>query len=184
MASRFPQASPELRVRDAEPADLAAVQAIYAYHVETGIASFEETPPDRAEMERRWRTVREAGLPFLVAECKGEVIGFACCGPYRPRPGYRFTVEDTIYVAPDRTHRGIGRALLEALIDRCASASVRQMIAVIGDSDNLASIRLHERLGFRVVGVLRNVGFKHGRWVDSVLMQRSIGAGADTLPSD
>ena len=169
-------------IRDAVRADLEPVQEIYAHHVIHGLASFEETPPDLAEIERRWRAATEAGLPYLVAELDGAVVGYAYCGAYRPRPAYRHTVENTVYVAPDRTRLGLGRTLLSALIERCEGTRVRQMIAVIGDTDNLASIRLHESLGFRNVGTLKGVGFKHGRWVDSVLLQRTIGPGEDTLP--
>ena len=169
-------------IRDAVRADLEPVQEIYAHHVIHGLASFEETAPDLAEIERRWRAATEAGLPYIVAELDGAVAGYAYCGAYRARPAYRHTVENTVYVAPDRTRLGLGRTLLSALIERCEGTRIRQMIAVIGDTDNLASIRLHESLGFRNVGTLKGVGFKHGRWVDSVLLQRAIGPGEDILP--
>ena len=162
-------------VRDAHAEDLHAVAAIYGHHVRHGLASFEEVPPGVAEIERRWKTAAETGLPYLVAEFDGTVIGFAYCSNYRPRPAYRHTVEDSVYVAPEMAGRGAGRSLLAALIERCTQAGFKQMVAVIGDSENDASIKLHERLGFRRVGVLQDVGFKHNRWVDTVLMQRALG---------
>ena len=161
-------------VRDARAEDLEAVAAIYSHHVQHGLASFEETPPGVAEIEQRWQTATEAGMPYLVAEFDGAVIGFAYGSMYRPRPAYRHTVEDSVYVAPEMAGRGAGRALLAALIERCAEAGFKQMVAVIGDSGNDASIKLHARLGFQRVGVLQDVGFKHGRWVDTVLMQRAL----------
>jgi len=173
-------------LRPAVVGDMAAVQRIYAHHVLTGFASFEETPPDVVEMTRRWTAIAVAGLPYLCAvEGEGEeapVLGYAYAGPYRPRSAYRFCVEDSIYLAPVATGRGIGRALLNALIARCTEIGKRQMIAVIGDSANLASVELHRSCGFGMVGTFAAVGFKHGRWVDSVLMQRLLGAGSETLP--
>jgi L-amino acid N-acyltransferase YncA len=160
-----------------------AVQRIYAHHVLTGLASFEETPPEVAEMTRRWTAIVDAGLPYVCAVERDELLGYAYAGPYRPRSAYRFSVEDSIYLAPGAIGRGIGRALLTTLITRCTEIGKRQMIAVIGDSANLASIELHRACGFRAVGTFTSIGFKHGRWVDSVLMQRPLGAGADTLPS-
>ncbi len=170
------------RIRDAQASDLLAVQSIYAHHVRFGLASFEEEPPDLAEIDRRCRRVTERGLPFLVAELNGEVRGYAYADPYRSRPAYRYTVENTVYVAPNFGGRGVGRALLLALIDRCEQLGYRRMVAVIGDRDNLASIRLHESAGFETSGTLRSVGFKLGRWVDSVLMERPLGEGDATLP--
>lgn len=169
-------------LRPAVASDLAAVQRIYAHHVLTGFASFEETPPDVAEMARRWTAIVDAGLPYICAVERDQVVGYAYAGPYRPRSAYRFCVEDSIYLAPDSTGRGIGRALLAALIERCTEIGKRQMIAVIGDSANAASIELHRACGFRAVGTFSAIGFKQGRWVDSVLMQRPLGAGAGTLP--
>lgn len=169
-------------IRPAEPGDLPAIQAIYAHHVLTGLASFEETPPDLAEMTRRFETLLAAGYPYLAAEdADGAVLGYAYAGPYRARPAYRFTVENSIYVRHDLGRRGLGRLLLPALIDAAAARNYRQMIAVIGDSANLASIGLHAAFGFAMIGRLPSIGFKFGRWVDSVLMQRSLGAG-DTAP--
>ncbi|RMD64182.1 MAG: N-acetyltransferase family protein [Alphaproteobacteria bacterium] len=176
-------------VRDAAASDIPHIQAIYAHHVRHGLASFEEIPPDVAEMMRRFEAITTRNLPYLVAEITEPataapvVQGYAYAGPYRTRPGYRFTVENSIYVAPGGQRRGLGRALLEALIRRCTAAGYRQMVAVIGDSANVASIRLHESFGFERVGVLRSVGFKFGRWVDSVLLQRPLGEGDATLPA-
>ncbi len=165
-----------------EAADLEAIQAIYAHHVLHGLASFEETPPDTAELTRRWRAIVDAGLPYLCAtEGPGPILGYAYAGAYRPRSAYRFTVEDSVYVAPGAAGRGIGRALLGRLIDICTDLGKRQMIAIIGDSGNAGSIALHRACGFELVGSFRSIGFKHGRWVDSVLMQRSLGAGDTTL---
>jgi phosphinothricin acetyltransferase len=163
-----------LRIRDAEQTDLAAVQRIYAHHVREGLASFEEVSPDQAEIARRFTAVRAAGLPYLVAELDGRVIGFAYAGPFRDRPAYRYTIENSVYVVPAAVRRGAGGALLGNLIERCREGGYRQMIAVIGDRDNASSISLHERLGFRRIGRLEAVGFKHGRWVDVVLMQRAL----------
>lgn len=172
----------EVAIRDARRTDAAAVQAIYAHHVRTGVASFEETPPDAAEMGRRIESVLEAGYPFRVAVVGGMVKGYAYASAYRTRPAYRHTVEDSVYVAPDALGLGLGRRLLADLIERCAERGFRQMIAVIGDSGNAASISLHARLGFHPVGTLRACGFKLGRWVDSVLMQRALGPGDRAPP--
>ena len=166
-----------IALRPAARGDVAAIAAIYADHVRTGTATFEFDPPDTAEMLRRWRDVTTAGLPYLVAVAGGEVIGYAYAGPYRPRPAYRFTVEDSIYLRADAQGRGVGRALLAELIDESARAGARQMVAVIGDAANEASIRLHAALGFRQVGVLSSVGNKFARWLDVVLMQRALGPG-------
>jgi phosphinothricin acetyltransferase len=148
------------------------VQAIYTHHVLHGTASFEELAPALAEMLRRRADVLARGLPFLVAERDGRVVGYSYATPYRARSAYRFSIENSVYVAAGLARAGIGRALLVELIARCEAGEWRQMIAVIGDSDNAASIALHERLGFRMVGTLRNVGVKFGRWLDTVLMQR------------
>jgi len=179
-----PQAA-GLTVRPAEARDVPGIQAIYAHHVLHGIASFEEEPPDQAEMQRRMADILARGLPYLVAEDRpgsGAILGYAYAAPYRARPAYRYSVEDSVYVLPGRGGRGIGSTLLGALIERCAALGYRQMIPVIGDSDNQGSIRLHARHGFRPIGSLASVGFKHGRWVDSVFMQLAIGPGDETLP--
>ena len=171
-------------VRDAGGGDMAAVQAIYAHHVAQGLASFEETPPDEAEMARRRSAILDLGLPYLVAEVDGRVKGFAYGAPYRSRPAYRYSVEDSVYVAPESMRLGVGRVLLGDLIERCAALGYRQMVAVIGDSDNTASIDLHAKMGFQRAGTIRSVGFKLGRWVDQVIMQRALGEGDATPPGD
>lgn len=169
-------------VRDALESDIPAIRAIYAHHVLHGLASFEEEAPDETEMLRRFRGFRDAGFPYLAAELGGELAGYAYAGQYRPRPGYRYSVEDSVYMRDGMSGKGIGRALLSALLARCTEAGFRQMVAIIGDSANHGSIGLHKALGFATVGTIRSVGFKHGRWVDSVLMQRALGEGDSTLP--
>lgn len=164
-------------VRPAAPQDLSAIQSIYAYHVLHGLASFEEEPPAVEEMRRRFEDVTGRGLPYLAAEENGEVLGYGYCALYRSRSAYRFTLEDSIYVKNGRQGKGIGKALLAELILRCEKLKYRQIIAVIGDSANAASIAVHASLGFVRAGNLRSTGYKFGRWVDSVLMQRPIGGG-------
>jgi L-amino acid N-acyltransferase YncA len=164
-----------LGIRAAVAADIPAITRIYAHAVRFGTASFELEPPDEAEMARRQRALTDGGFPYLVAEADGAVMGYAYAGPYRTRPAYRFSVENSVYVAPEAHGRGIGRALLDRLIAEAAARGFRQMIAVIGDSDQAASIALHRAAGFRHVGTIAAVGFKHGRWLDSVLMQRELG---------
>jgi phosphinothricin acetyltransferase len=175
-------ARPAVALREAGPADLPEIQAIYAHHVAHGLASFELEPPDLEEMTRRHQAVIGRGLPYLVAELEGRVRGFASAGPYRPRPAYRYTLENTVYVDPAAQRQGIGEALLAALIERCTALGYRRLVAVIGDSANRPSIRLHEKLGFQVAGRIPSVGFKFGRWVDSVILQRPLGEGDETLP--
>jgi phosphinothricin acetyltransferase len=170
-------------LRAAEPRDAARIAAIYAHHVRTGLASFEVVPPDEAEIGRRLADVRARGLPFLVAEADGRVVGYAYAAPYRARPAYRYTLEDSVYVDRDCAGRGVGRRLLDRLVAECAACGCRQLLAVIGDSANRASIALHEACGFARVGLLPAVGYKLGRWVDSVLMQRALGPGDTTLPA-
>jgi L-amino acid N-acyltransferase YncA len=165
-------------LRAATPEDFAAITAIYADHVGNGTATFELEPPDVQEMLRRWRDITERGLPWLVAMRGDAVAGYAYAGAYRPRPAYRHTVEDSIYIRRDCVGEGIGRSLLDALIADCEHAGARQMIAVIGDSGNTASIRVHAATGFAPIGVLPDVGWKFGRWLDVVLMQRALGPGA------
>jgi L-amino acid N-acyltransferase YncA len=172
----------ELVIRPAAAADIGAIAGIYAHAVRFGTASFELEPPDEAEMAQRQRAIVDAGYPYLVAEIDGAVLGYAYAGPYRARPAYRRSVENSIYVAPEAQRRGIGRALLDALIAEAERRGFRQMIAVIGDSAQLASIELHRAAGFRLIGTLEAVGFKHGRWLDTVLMQRTLGPGASAGP--
>jgi len=166
-------------VRDARDDDMGAVQAIYAHHVLHGTASFEEEPPPLAEMRRRRADVLARGLPYLVAELDGRVTGYSYATPYRARSAYRFSIENSVYVDHARHRSGVGRALLTELIARCERGDWRQMIAIIGDSAQAASIGLHESLGFRHVGTLQAVGLKFGRWLDTVLMQRALGQGAE-----
>jgi L-amino acid N-acyltransferase YncA len=172
--------------RPALPADITAITAIYADAVANGTASFEIVPPDEAEMGRRMKALTDRNYPFVVAE-DGEgpdrrLLGFAYAGPYRERPAYRNTVEDSVYLAPESRGQGIGGVLLRLLIDASTARGYRQMIAVIGDSKNAPSIRLHRAAGFEPVGTLKSVGFKHGRWLDVVIMQLALGTGDSTLP--
>ena len=169
-------------IRPATPADIPAITRIYADAVKHSTASFELEPPDEAEMARRQRTLVDGGYPYVVAEIDDALAGYAYAGPYRPRPAYRFSVEDSIYVDPHAQRRGVGRVLLEHLIEECERRGFRQMIAVIGDSAQAPSIELHRALGFRMIGAVENVGYKFGRWLDSVNMQRALGAGATTKP--
>lgn len=169
-------------VRDAREVDMAAVQEIYAHHVLHGLASFEEMPPSTEEMIARRATVLKLGLPYLVAEMDSRVVGYSYASSYRPRPAYRHTVEDSVYVREGLAGHGIGRALLGMLIKRCEAGPWRQMLAVIGDSGNAGSIGLHRAHGFIPAGRLDAVGFKFGHWVDSVLMQRPLGTGGSTRP--
>lgn len=168
-------------VRDATNADFPAIAQIYAQEVLHGLATFEEVPPTANELLSRWASVLALGLPYLVAELEGQVAGYCYAMTYRPRPAYRNTIEDSVYVADGMQGRGVGLALLSALIARCEAGPWRQMVAVIGDSGNAGSIALHQRLGFRHVGTFEAVGFKLGRWVDTVLMQRALGAGSSRL---
>jgi phosphinothricin acetyltransferase len=169
-------------VRDATEIDMAAIQAIYAGHVLHGSASFEETPPSVTEMCARRSAVLALGLPYLAAEVEGRVVGYSYATSYRARPAYRYTIEDSVYLGEGFGGRGIGTLLLRELIARCERGAWRQMIAVIGDSANAGSIALHRSLGFAHTGTLRSVGFKFGRWVDSVVMQRALGEGDRSAP--
>lgn len=163
-----------IEIRSATGDDMEAIAHLYSYYVRHSAATFELDPPDAVEMERRRTSILSLGLPFLVAEKDGVFAGYAYAGRYRPRPAYEFTVEDSIYIDPRATGQGLGKRLLSALIAACEHAGSRQMIAVIGDSGNTASVRLHASLGFRHVGVLREVGFKFGKWHDTILMQRAL----------
>lgn len=169
-------------IRPTRPDDAEALAAVYAPAVLHGLGTFEETPPGAAEMEARRRRVAAYGLPHLVAERDGVVAGFACASPFRPRPAYRYTAEDTVYVRPDMQGRGVGRELLEAVVAGCAGLGLRQLTALIGDSGNAGSIALHRACGFEVAGVLPAVGHKHGRWVDVVWMRRELNGGAAEPP--
>ncbi|WP_281410136.1 GNAT family N-acetyltransferase [Phyllobacterium myrsinacearum] len=169
--------STAVHIRDAEDRDMISVQAIYAYHVLNGIASFETDVPSLDEMLARRASVLAAGLPYLVAVMNGRIMGYSYATVYRPRPAYRFTVEDSVYVANGLSGRGIGSSLLLQLVQRCEAGNWRQMVAIIGNSGNMGSLKLHERVGFETVGTLRSVGFKFGQWVDTVLMQKSLGRG-------
>lgn len=169
-------------MRAALPDDIPAIHAIYSHHVLHGLASFEEQPPSAAELRRRYDDIVAKNLPYLVAELGGTVAGYGYCAPYRTRSAYRYALEDSVYVRPDALGRGVGSALLAALIRRCEALGYRQLIAVIGDSAHAASIGLHASQGFLRVGTLRSVGFKFGRWVDSVIMQRPLGSGDGTKP--
>jgi phosphinothricin acetyltransferase len=171
-----------VEVRAALPDDIPAIHAIYSHHVLHGLASFEEEPPSATELRRRYDDVVARKLPYLVADFGGSVAGYGYCAPYRTRSAYRYALEDSVYVRPDAQGRGVGSALLAELIRRCEALGYRQLIAVIGDSSHAASIGLHESQGFLRVGTLRSVGFKFGRWVDSVLMQRALGTGDATKP--
>src|SRR6266704_7063189 len=176
-----------LLIRPSRDDDVGAIAAIYGYHVMHGVASFEEVPPAVEEIARRRGEIVARGLPYLVAERPdgtdgGRVVGYCYAGRFRPRSGYRFTLEDSIYVDSGEIGRGVGRALLEPLLARSTELGYRQMVAVIGGRETIPSIRLHEALGFSHVGVLAAVGFKFGRWIDILLMQRALGPGATSLP--
>lgn len=170
-------------VRPATSADAQALAAIYGHAVLHGFGTFETILPGAAEMDARRREVQRHGLPYLVAERDGRVLGYAYAGPFRPRPGYRFTAEDSVYVAPDAQGQGVGRAVLAPVITACETLGLRQLVAVIGDSGNAASIGLHASLGFERSGVGRSFGHKHGRWVDIVWMQKALNGG-DTVDPD
>ena len=174
----------DIDIRPATPADIPAITSIYADAVRVGTASFELDAPDEAEMRDRMQTLLGGGFPYLVAFRDGDLLGFAYAGPYRLRPAYRFAVEDSIYLATGAQGAGVGRQLLAALIAECEQRSFRQMLAVIGDSANAASIALHRAAGFHMVGTFTDVGYKFGRWLDSVMMQRALGDGASSAPRD
>jgi L-amino acid N-acyltransferase YncA len=180
--SRTIPAEVVVQLRPAQLTDLPAIHSIYAHHVLHGLASFEEEPPSVEEIGRRYRDITGRGLPYLVAEYGLEVAGYGYCAPYRARSAYRYALEDSVYVRHDMTGRGVGKALLDELIVRCEALGYRQIIAVIGDSGHAASIGVHAACGFLRVGTLRSVGFKFGRWVDSVLMQRPLGPGDASRP--
>lgn len=178
------EAAPTRRIRPATVDDLPEIQKIYAHHVLASTATFEEAPPTVLEMEQRLAKVREQGLPWLVAEVDGRVVGYCYATVYRPRPAYRYTIEDSIYLADGESGKGIGRDLLSALIEHCERGPWRQMIAVIAGTQNQGSVALHRKLGFAHVGTQPATGFKFGQWIDVVFMQRALGAGSETPPAD
>ena len=163
-----------VHISAATEADLDAITDLYAHHVRDSLATFEETPPTIDDMRRRWRSLTADGLPYLSAHLNGDLVGYAYAGPYRTRSAYRFSVEDSIYIKPGYTGKGVGRALLGTLIDSCARAGYRQMVAMIGGRNNKASIGLHRFHGFEQIGILTDIGFKEGQWVDCVVMQRPL----------
>ena len=169
-------------IRPAAAADLSAITDIYDHAVRHGTATFELISPDLAEMTRRFEALMNGGFPYLVVELDGRVVGYAYAAAYRPRPAYRFTVENSVYLQPAIHRRGIGRQLLQRLITECEARGYRQMIAVIGDSANAGSIGVHAGTGFQTIGTHPNVGFKFGRWLDTVMMQRALGDGGGTPP--
>ena len=171
-----------LEIRPAIASDLPSVTDIYADAVRFGTATFELVPPDLAEMTRRFQTLIDGGFPYFAATLEGSVVGYAYASSYRPRPAYRFTVENSVYLRPATHRRGIGRQLLERLVAECEARGFRQMIAVIGDSANAASIGVHAACGFQMIGTHPHVGLKFGRWLDTVMMQRELGEGASTVP--
>jgi phosphinothricin acetyltransferase len=173
-----------LEIRPTVVADLPAITEIYEHAVRFGTATFELDPPDLAEMTRRFESVVDGGFPYFVAALAGRVAGYAYAAPYRLRPAYRFTVEDSVYLQPASHRRGIGRQLLQRLIAECEVRGFRQMIAVIGDSANAASVGVHSRCGFQMIGTHPNVGLKFGRWLDIVMMQLALGEGATTVPTE
>jgi L-amino acid N-acyltransferase YncA len=174
--------SPEIRA--AAAADLPAITEIYDHAVRYGTATFELIPPDLTEMTRRFEILMDGGFPYLVAALEGRVVGYAYAGAYRPRPAYRFTVENSVYLQPAIHRRGIGLQLLQRLIAESERRGYRQMIAVVGDSANAGSIGVHTKCGFQMIGTHPDVGFKFGRWLDTVMMQRALGDGGSTLPAD
>ena len=171
-----------MKLRPATTADIPAITAIYAHAVRHGTASFELEPPTEPEMTRRMQAVLDGKFPYLAADIDGKLAGYAYASLYRTRPAYRFTVENSVYVAADMHRRGVGKALLQRLIDECTARGYRQMIAVIGDSDQAASIGVHKACGFEPAGNLKSIGWKFGKWLDTPLMQRSLGDGAKTNP--
>ncbi|BAM86420.1 phosphinothricin acetyltransferase [Bradyrhizobium oligotrophicum S58] len=173
----------DIEIRPAQEADLPTITAIYGQAVREGTATFELDPPDLTEMTRRFRALTDGGFPYFTALLDGQVVGYAYAGAYRPRPAYRFTVENSIYLAPASQRRGIGLRLMRLLIEACEERGFRQMIAVIGDSANAGSVGLHTACGFQMIGTHPSVGLKFGRWLDTVMMQRPLGAGSGDVPA-
>jgi phosphinothricin acetyltransferase len=173
-----------IEIADASESDMTEVQTIYAHHVIHGLSSFETEAPTLEEMQQRRRTVLSKGLPYLVARQRGKVLGYCYLSPYRPRYAYRFTVEGSVYIAVGQQGKGLGKRLMTEAIARAEQGGWRQMMAVIGNSENIASLRLHQSLGFNMIGQLTGVGYKHGRWVNTLMMQRTLGEGDSTPPPD
>lgn len=182
MATDAPPNSGPL-IRSRTDADMPKITEIYTHHVLNGASSWELSPPDVAEMTSRAHALEEAGFPYFVAEIDGNIVGYTYAGAYRPRPAYRFTVENSVYIDDNMRRGGIGTALLQRLIDECTARGYRQMIGIVGDSQNLQSIEFHEKMGFTRMGTVKNIGFKFGRWMDQVILQRPLGDGADTTPA-
>lgn len=171
-------------IRPCQKADIPAIADLYAHHVQYGTGTFETVAPSPADMAQRWQDVQERKLPWLVAEqASGHIMGFAYCNWFKPRAAYRFSAEDSIYLHPDAAGQGLGRALLAELLRQAQAAGVRKMIAVIGDSANAGSVGLHRALGFSHVGTIAACGWKFDRWLDIVLMEKTLGAGAQTPPA-
>ncbi len=173
-----------VHIRDATPDDIPAIAAIYAVEVRDLVNTYEYEVPDEAEMLRRMQAITGSGFPYIVAEVEGQLAGYAYAGSYRTRIAYQWTVENSVYVDARFQGKGVGSALMQALIDACTARGYRQMVAVIGEPSNTASIKLHERFGFHLVGVFKGLGRKHGRWLDTVQMQRALGEGADSAPTN
>jgi L-amino acid N-acyltransferase YncA len=169
-------------IRPSRDTDIPAITAIYSHHVRTGTGTFETTPPTEDEMSARRADVLSKALPYLVAEDGGQVLGFAYCQWFKPRPAYRFSAEDSIYLHPDATGKGLGKALLAELVRQAQESGIRKLIAVIGDSNNAGSVSVHRSLGFTHVGTLKSCGWKFGKWLDCVLMEKSLGEGDTTPP--
>lgn len=183
-ATGLPDTDQAPTIRDATADDIPQIQQIYAHHVLYSTATFEEVPPTVQEMEQRMQRVREQHLPWLVAEQDGRILGYCYAGPYRPRPAYRYTIEDSIYLAEGESGKGIGQLLLGSLLERCEQGPWRQMIAVIAGTQNESSIILHRKLGFAHVGTQPQTGYKFGQWIDVVFMQRALGPGGSTPPEN
>ncbi|MDY4379098.1 N-acetyltransferase family protein [Pectobacterium brasiliense] len=171
-----------MQIIPVSPEHIPDIQKIYAWHVVNGIATFETIPPTIEEMKERITKVQDAGTPWLVALVDGIVAGYCYLAPYRPRPAYRFTLEDSIYIDPEQLGKGIGKALLTVAINQAEASGFRQLVSVVGNSENRGSISLHRSLGFELTGTLKSVGFKHGRWVDTVIMQKTLGNGDTDFP--
>ena len=178
----MPNPKPPVTLRPAQESDMAAISAIYAHHVVHGTGTFEATPPSTSDMLKRWADVQSKGLPWLCAEVDGQVVGFAYANWFRPREAFRFCAEDSIYIAPEMTGLGLGRALLGELMQQCESAGIRKMVAVVGDSANVSSVGLHEAMGFTSAATLPSCGWKHDRWLDIVILERWLGPGDSTPP--